>query len=237
MIIDLVKMKSARDRRAMTQEALAHQARVNVRTIQRAENGEPIRHETLADIAAALGVPVAGLIKPEVSGELEAEPETDVSQTQVLKKVDGADGVIALLQRASMAVLDCTAEPNGTNMPVLTKIIGTLEGLIGSPWESGGLPLRFDSLLRKLGAIADLNTQLAEFERLGLALYSAAVTAYVKVPFYDQDEMGFVTTGRQTPQYVTAARLLIANYESDRLRVSADVVWPLDSEPEDDLPF
>lgn len=52
-------MKSARDRRAMTQEALAHQARVNVRTIQRAENGEPVRHETLADIAAALGVPVA----------------------------------------------------------------------------------------------------------------------------------------------------------------------------------
>lgn len=244
MIIDGLKMKSARDRRAMTQETLAHQARVNVRTIQRAESGDPIRHETLADIAAALGVPAAGLIKPEAANDLEPEPESDVSQTQVLKRVEGGDSIISLLERATMSVLDCTAEPTEKNMPVLRVVIEALEGLIRSPWdEHDTSPLRFASLLLKLEATANLNTQLLEMEKIGLALYSAASTVYVRVPYHHEE--GMVVRGTQRPSYVTAARFMIAPYDSERIRVSADVIWPLTLEPEpvstfdldDEVPF
>ena len=64
----------------MSQENLANQARVNVRTIQRAEGGLPIRAETLAEIAAVLGVPPAGLLRsgPQKETEvLEAESAED----------------------------------------------------------------------------------------------------------------------------------------------------------------
>lgn len=119
MMIDATKMKSARDRRAMTQEALAHQARVNVRTVQRAENGEPIRHETLADLAAALGVPVVGLLKTEAANDVEPEQEVEQAQMQVLKRVESAETVISLLERAVMSSLGCTAPPTQENMPHL----------------------------------------------------------------------------------------------------------------------
>ncbi len=238
MIIDAVKMRSARDRRAMTQEMLARQARVNVRTIQRAENGEPIRHDTLADIAAVLGLPPAGLVK----GELEVEAANDVdgenetSQQQVLKRAESAEVVIGLLERSVMAVLDCKAAPTETNMPVLRTIIEEMEDLGGNPWDvERALPLRFKSLLGKLEKIAALNNALTALERAGLALYSAASTVFVKVPYYTDE--GMVVTSRQRPKYVSAVRFVIAPYESERIRLSTDVVWPLDLELDDEVPF
>ena len=243
MMIDGMKVKSARDRRALTQEALAHQARVNVRTIQRAECGEPIRHETLADIAAALGIPPAALLRSEATYEADGEQELDTTKTQVLKRAERGDTVIALLERAVMAVIDCTADPTETNMPSLKAAITALEAHIGNVWdENNRLPLRFDSLLTKLEATVALNSVLVELERAGLALYCAASTELVKVP--QMHEEGLAISYGQRPRYATAARFVIANYENERLRVRADVIWPLQIEPEpepevldDELPF
>ena len=235
MKIDATKMKSARDRRAMTQEALAHQARVNVRTVQRAENGEPIRHETLADLAAALGVPVVGLLKTEAANDVEPEQEVEQAQMQVLKRVESAETVVSLLERATMASLGCTAPPTPENMPHLRAIIGTIEKLLRDPWDQYNLPpLRFTSLLERLETIANLNAQLADLERAGLALYSAASTHFVKVPYHSDE--GMVTGRSQPSDFVTAARFVIAGYENERLRVAADAIWPLQEEV-DEVPF
>jgi transcriptional regulator with XRE-family HTH domain len=239
MIIDCVKMRAARDRRALTQEALAAQARVNVRTIQRAERGEPIRHETLADIAAVLGVPPAGLVRVEAEMH-DDDPEADAAQTQLLKRVESAETVIAALERAAMSVLDCSAPPTEKNMPILRKVITQLEGLMPKPWEGEeGPPLRFSSLLARLEALAALEAELTELERSGLALYSGASTEFVKVPV--RGEHGPYVAHYQWPEYVMAARFLIAEYSAERVRVSADVLWPLKieeaaaAEPADDL--
>ena len=45
------------------------------------------------------------------------------------------------------------------------------------------------------------------------------------------------TSGRQRPQYVLAVRLLIAEYSAERIRVSSDVLWPLEIEEDDGVPF
>ena len=247
MVIDFVKMKSARDRRALTQEALAHQARVNVRTIQRAENGEPIRHETLQDIAAVLGVPAGNLIKDD-DAPREENAEPDSSQMQMLKRVESGETVIAALERAMMSVLDCTAAPTEKNMPVLRAVIGHLEPLLrGYEEHEPGPPLRFTSLLQRLEAVAALNAQLSGLEREGLALYSGASTELVKIP--QQCYEGWSIYSSQKPEYVMAARFLIAEYQADRIRVSRDVLWPLKIEQgfttptpwsddlDDDIPF
>lgn len=237
MYIDPQKMRSARERRALTQESLAYQARVNVRTIQRAESGLPIRAETLAEIAAVLGMPPIGLLRPAPEKEPEvAEAESEAEAHSSLKRVTSAEQVVRTLERAMMTVVECSAEPNEATLPVLRKIIGQLEKMLRHPCDPDRAPpLTFPSLIYRLESVAALNVALSDLEREGLALFMGTSSQYVKVPRM-QEEGFMATSGRQRPQYVLAARFLVAEYGSERIRVSSDVLWPLEIE-DDDLPF
>ena len=53
------KLKRMREARSWSQAHLAEAARVNVRTVQRIEAGEPCSFETMLSLAAALGVDVS----------------------------------------------------------------------------------------------------------------------------------------------------------------------------------
>lgn len=236
MLVDPLKMKSARDRRALTQEALAHQARINVRTVQRAEAGFAIQAETLAEIAAVLGLPSSGLVRPNPAGTGDVvEAESDDRQTQILKRVESIEAVVGTLERSLMGVLGCHVEPTAENMPALRKIITNLEGLIRNPWDDSNFPpLRFDSLLGRLETVAALSQALVDIERQGLGLYLGVSIEYVKRPRYSDE--GMVTHVGQTPEYVRAARFQIAEYTADRIRLPRDTIWPVDIEP-DDIPF
>tara|TARA_R110000782_G_scaffold138087_6_gene230669 strand:- start:7723 stop:8262 length:540 start_codon:yes stop_codon:yes gene_type:complete len=177
----------------------------------------------------------------EAGSDVEGDAEDDIAQIQVLKRVEKADMIISLLERAVMSVIDCNADPTEKNMPALKATITALEGHIGHVWdENNHLPLRFVSLLTKLEATVALNTNLMELERAGLALYCAASTVYLRVP--EMCEEGLAISYRQKPRYATAARFMIAHYDNERIRVRADVVWPLPLEPEsdqdvDEVPF
>jgi transcriptional regulator with XRE-family HTH domain len=240
MHIDPQKMRSARERRALTQENLAHQARVNVRTIQRAESGLPIRAETLAELAAVLGMPPAGLVAPAPSKEpevLDAEGDAEADVHTSLKRVTSAEQVVSALERAVMSVLECTAEPTEATMPVLRKAVTVLESLMRDPWcFDEPSPLRFSSLIDRLESVAALNGALAELEREGLTLFMATSSQYVKVP-RGQEEGHMATHTRQQPQYAFAARFLIGEYQSERVRASSRVLWPLEIEYDDEVPF
>lgn len=240
MHIDPVKMKAARDRRALTQEALAHQARVNVRTIQRAESGLPVHAETLAEIAAVLGLPTSGLVRPGPVKEAEVTAsEIEETQGQVLKRVESGEIIVATLERSAMAVIGCSAEPNSDTMPALRACIVALESMISDPWDAERrMPVRFNSLLDRLDAVAALNEALAALERQGIAVFMAVSSEYVKVPYLSDE--GMATHRGQAPEYVRAARFMVADYVSERIRLSADVLWPLQIEPDldfDDIPF
>lgn len=240
MFVDAVKMKSARERRALTQEALAHQARVNVRTVQRAESGLPVHAETVAELAAVLGLPPAGLIRPGPQKEPEvAASDLEESQTQVLKRVDRGEMVVATLERSVMAVLGCSAEPTAETMPALRNLVKALEAIIWNPWDFEETPpLKFGSLLDRLDTVASLNEALSQIELQGMALFMGVSSEYVKVP-KGTDERIMVTHTGQWAQYVRATRFVIADYTSERLRMPADVIWPLqiEQELEDDIPF
>jgi transcriptional regulator with XRE-family HTH domain len=239
MYIDPIKMKSARERHALTQENLAHQSRVNVRTIQRAESGYPIRSETLQDIAAVLGMPPAGLMRrgPVKEDEVFSTDLVESSgPTHVLKRVESGEFIVSTLERSVMSVLGCTAEPNAETMPALTELITQLERIISNPWdEHEPNPLRFSSLLDRLAAVASLNSALAAIEKQGMALYMAASTEYVKVP--RRTDEGMATFRTQCPEYATAVRFMISEYSAERLRLPADVIWPLEIEDDVDVPF
>jgi transcriptional regulator with XRE-family HTH domain len=58
------KLKALREAKSWSQAHLAEAARLNVRTVQRLEGGEPASYETLLSLAAALDVDVAEL-EPE----------------------------------------------------------------------------------------------------------------------------------------------------------------------------
>lgn len=66
-------IKDLRTARAWSQEQLAQVASINVRTIQRIENGEPASFETLKSIAAAFDMDVAKLIEPKKSEQKKPE--------------------------------------------------------------------------------------------------------------------------------------------------------------------
>jgi transcriptional regulator with XRE-family HTH domain len=59
------EVKAAREAKSWSQAHLAEAARLNIRTIQRIEAGEPCSHETMLSLAAALNVDVAQLAEPE----------------------------------------------------------------------------------------------------------------------------------------------------------------------------
>lgn len=241
MYIDPQKMRSARERRALTQESLAYQARVNVRTVQRAESGLPVRAETLAELAAVLGMPPAGLLRPAPTKEPEvAEAEEIVLDGEVhtsLKRVTSGEQVVRALERAVMSALECSAEPTEGTMPILREAIIKIEALMRNPWNwDQPSPLRFSSIINRLESIAGLNEALAALDREGLALFMGTSSQCVKVP-RGQEEGHMATHLRQLPEYVFATRFLIGEYVSERVRVSSNVLWPLEIEPEPDVPF
>jgi transcriptional regulator with XRE-family HTH domain len=55
------KLRSLREGKSWSQAHLAEAARLNIRTVQRIEGGEPASDETLLSLAAALGVDVSEL--------------------------------------------------------------------------------------------------------------------------------------------------------------------------------
>lgn len=66
-------IKELRTARAWSQEQLAQIAGINVRTIQRIENGEPASFETLKSIAASFDIDVSTLLEPKKSEQKKQE--------------------------------------------------------------------------------------------------------------------------------------------------------------------
>ena len=73
------KIKALREAKSWSQAHLADAARLNIRTVQRIEAGEPCSYETLLSLAAALGVDVSEL-EPQTRGSRH-EPRVPLART------------------------------------------------------------------------------------------------------------------------------------------------------------
>ncbi|AKP32198.1 helix-turn-helix domain-containing protein [Yersinia aleksiciae] len=103
--MNLYRIRELRQARAWSQEQLAELCSLNVRTIQRIENGEHASLETLSAIAAVLDLKVSELYTPGASQQ-QAAPADAVDQ-RVLDARDAVDNEMAFLRQLLRAVILC----------------------------------------------------------------------------------------------------------------------------------
>jgi transcriptional regulator with XRE-family HTH domain len=245
MKCNVTTLRAARGRRALTQEMLAAQARIDVRTVQRAEAGEPLRQETIADLAAVLGVPSTALVVLDDRGGSPGEPP-QIGQIWgtglILKRVSSGRDAITTLETSELVQLECEVDPTDENLGTLTEAVRFIESLIVDPWNWDDPPcLQFSSLVDRLQAISNFNGHLVALEGAGLALYSGSTIERALVPRRNSDGEIYVRDG-QPPVIVRATRLLIAEYGSERVTVQRATKWPLeivssDDDDDSDVPF
>lgn len=239
MRCDVQKLRAARERRAMTQEKLAYDARVDVRTIQRAEAGAPLRQETVADLAAALGLPVSGLVDRSQTDEV-IELGSIFGPCLMLKRATSARQVIALLEGCQLALLECEADPTEETLPLLTSVAKLIERKIPRPWSETEHRVEFTSVVDRIETTAELNSALEALEKAGLALFYGSSWEKAVMPYNDGFH-GMVTATNQRPELVQAGRLVIGPYIAERVQVQRRVRWPVelfyDDDLDDDVPF
>lgn len=246
MKCDVMKMRAARDRRALTQDKLAVEARVDVRTVQRAEAGSPLRQETIADLAAVLGLPVNDLIAKGPEGKVDGAPVQlgDIfGPGMVLKRATSGRQVIELLEQSALAKLECEADPTEGNLELLKSSIQLMEGMLPNPWDCDRAgPLNFTSQVDRVEKIAAVNKALVELERAGLALFYGSAWESAMMPSTGEFRGMEVYRG-QPSSFVQAARLVLSNYMSERITVQRATRWGVeivtkeDDDIDDDVPF
>jgi transcriptional regulator with XRE-family HTH domain len=211
--------KLIRQRQALgySQETLAALSNVSVRTIQRAETGETLRRENMADIAAALRVSMQALA-PD-GGERAAGAGDTIS----LRPAASAREIIDLIEGSRLAKLECEADPTPDKLPVLRETITLLEARFPDPWQDRPA---FPSLVQRLETIAELDRVMTKLAEAGLAIFVGRRFEQAVMPIaFDE---GYDTRRNQQPETVAAARLLIAPATADKRTVSAAVDWPVE---------
>jgi len=223
----------------MTQDQLARQSNIERRTVQRAEAGEPVSLETLAYLAATLGVPSDRLLmsaEPEAGDDVVFEdPAAGVI---IARKATSARKLLEVIKGASLGSLDYEVEPTAANLPYLRKIVGALEKLMPlDPWDwSGerGLPT---SLLGELECIAELGEQLKELDEHGLAVFVAEHIEFAVMPLYDIEFGRRYVADDQSPEMVRIVRIVIGNSASEKVKVTKERDWKVRLLSDDEIPF
>lgn len=225
---------------AMTQEKLAQMSKVHPRTVQRAEAGHPINLETLADLAAALGVPAESILarkEPEEAGDT-----SDMWTNTTVRRVASGRELLENLRKARLGALEYEIEPTSQNLPVLKRTIEALQPHMPrhplDMSEFRNAPF-IPSLVDELEAIVGINSQLQELQDQELALFVGMQFLNAVMPCYDPEEDRFVFHNNQSPERVWAVRLLLAPNSVEKMKVKTERDWDVTilDEIDDDIPF
>ena len=218
-------------------------SKVSSRTVQRAEESGLLQLDTLASLAAALGVTVAEITLPEESAERIDKPETRESNAVVLRRMTSGIVLIELICDSFSGKLYCVAEPTNGNIATLTEFTDRLERLVPQPWKS---PFETESLTlaQRLREALTITSQLEELEKFGIAVFAGTYTARAQVPHYDFDEDCMTIRITQKFEPVTVCRVYIGPAGVDRITVKVSdewrnevlsPAWPVESD--DEIPF
>jgi transcriptional regulator with XRE-family HTH domain len=225
----------------MTQEKLAAMCKINHRTVQRAERGDPLQLDTLASLAAAMGVTVGDLTLTDGDPEQTDRPETSESNAVVLRRIKSGMALIDLVYSSFSGKLYCAAEPTEKNIDALTDMVERIEKLIANPWES---PLEAEglTLAQRLREALAITARLAELEKLGVAVFAGTYTARAQVPRFDVDEGHMYVRMNQKFEPMTVCRVNINPIGAERVTVKVSDEWQeqAPSPPptlDDDIPF
>ncbi|CNF13055.1 helix-turn-helix domain-containing protein [Yersinia frederiksenii] len=103
--MNLYRIRELRQARAWSQEQLAELCSLNVRTIQRVENGEQASLETLGAIAAVMDLKVSELYSSDASQQQDVP--ADAVDQRVLDARSAVENEMALLRQLMQAVILC----------------------------------------------------------------------------------------------------------------------------------
>lgn len=103
--MNLYRIRELRQARAWSQEQLAELCSLNVRTIQRIENGEQASLETLGAIAAVMDLKVSELYSSDASQQQDVP--ADAVDQRVLDARSAVENEMALLRQLMQAVILC----------------------------------------------------------------------------------------------------------------------------------
>ena len=217
--------KLVRQRQALgySQETVAALAKVGVRTVQRAEAGDPLKRDNMADIAAALKLPLHALLAAEEEEEGGASGGVGAGELVTLRRAASARELFELIDESRLCRLDCDVDPTPETLPALAAAIETIEPWLPDPWEDRP---RFPSLVARLETIARLDAAMARLSEIGLALFIGRRVELAVMPIaFDE---GYSTRRNQRPERVTTGRILIGQATPETRSVAAAVDWPVE---------
>lgn len=223
MLVYPDELKRLREGRALTQEALAAKCGLSRKTIQRIERGEPVRDETLAFIAGALGVAVTDF------ADNTSDSHTPAGQLG-LRHVRSGKHVLNHLAQTDVGRIECDVDADGEIIEPLTRLVTQLQGLMRESWGAPRPPISELPLLARLQAIAEMNDSLTRLERAGVRLFMGHYYRYAVV------KLGLADfSGRDQRRPVVLTRLHLARSTRERLMVPIDTEWRGGGEALDDL--
>jgi transcriptional regulator with XRE-family HTH domain len=228
---DREKLTSLRTNRALTQEALAGKAKMDVRTIQRAEAGKPIGLQTIQEIASALGV---------APSEIMVEERTPVEDTYdgetvavVLKPQPSARWLLGTLSDCHDCKLSCSAdlivdmvEPAKEFCNVIRPMLPELWPTSTDDWFSSRVRDEASRLADRIDLQAKLNDVMFALRNVGLEVFAGTYVDYKQIPSWDAEEGCFSVRTTQKPEPVKIALVQIAEVQerSIQMRVKCDLL-------------
>lgn len=239
-------LRKARKEKGYTQDKLALMSRLSPRTVQRAEQGADLGPESIADLAAALELPVKVLAMAEAAGSERSdagEPDREFGgKFVVLRRAMSGRDILDVIEKSKLARLDCDIEPTDDNIAALRDIIGSIEALLPDPWSWEQQVLAWSSLVDRLDAAYAFGRRLETLRAAGIGVF---VGYYHENVIYPQkSEHGEVYTSTdQRSELVRAARLLVSASEPDKITAEIDYNWPVRvvgfdyDDLDDDVPF
>ena len=214
MRFDPVKLKDARTRMAMSQERLAKRCELSRKSIQRAENGEVVRPETAALMAAALGVVLDDLRLASGS----AADRADLRLT--LRRAKSGTRVFETLAQSYAGRISCDVEATGDTIDALAGLVASLGRLLSDSWGAGPAVPADLPIVDRLRIIAELNDALRMLERHGIGCFMGHYYRYVvsgRGETRPQGEAG--------GSAVMLTRIQLSDCPRDALQVTIDQEW------------
>ena len=233
MKLDPLKLRNQRERLGYSQQNVADKSNVALRTVQRAECGEPMHHESAAQIAATLQMTPHSLSLSNF-----VEPTAPLGKTITLRQATSGGFVIDTLDQTVLCKIECDVEPTAENLDLLKAVATLLETNMPEPLNQEKLPWPpTRTLADRLDLIANLNESLRALAALGIKLFVAVTWLDVFLPEFDYYERGFFWKDDKKATGCRAVRIIISDQSSEKMVRPASIKWPLDIEDNDEAPF
>jgi transcriptional regulator with XRE-family HTH domain len=218
-----ILIRGRRLAKGWSQETLAKASGINGRTVQRAENSDPITRETAAQLAASLGATVNQLMAQE---EPEADHPNDPNLV-VLRRAESARLLIEGLSKSDRHVIDYDFDPTPESVNDLAAFVEMLEML--EPFQERQWENPLTDLSSRIRFTAEFSEKMASLAGHGINVFYGEYVIMEARPRWDPEEGCWAVWTLQKPEPMTVARVRLSakpgpkiSLPIERVRTAAD---------------